>query len=404
MLYTLTMKKIFIAGEVAKGFEKVRREFEKNFEERGELGAACAVYYRGEKIVDLWGGYRDGKKQTPWEKDTLVHVFSTTKGIAALTVAVAVSQGLFEYDDKVSKYWPEFAQNGKENITIRQLMSFQAGLCYIDQKLDNTMIADLDRLAALLAKQKLAWNPGDYHGYHLYTAGWCASELIRRTDKKHRTLGQFLHEEIVKPLNEEFYIGVPPTVPEERFAVIKEFPLFKLLFHLDSMPRGMVIDLFRPHSLVSKVMLNVKVKTPAQMGLPPYRYIEMPGGNGIGLVRSLAKMYGVFAMGGKELGLKKKILEELMKPAIFPKKGIMDKVLQTNMVYSLGFIKSFPEFNFSPSSKAFGGAGTGGSNAFADPDAEIGFAYAPNQLGFHQFNDPRERCLRESVYECLAAL
>jgi CubicO group peptidase (beta-lactamase class C family) len=395
------MEKILINGEVEKGFEKVRNEFELNFKQRGELGAACTVFHKGQKVVDLWGGYRDKKKLYPWQENTLVHVFSTTKGFAALTFAVANSQGLFEFNEKVATYWPEFAQNGKENITIGQLMSFQSGLCYINQKLDAKTIADLDELARIISKQKPVWNPGDYHGYHLFTADWCASEIIRRTDSKHRSLGQFLQDEIAKPLELELYIGTPQSISNDRFAEIIDFNPLEMLLHMNTMPFGMVVNLFIPGSLTSKVLVNVNFKKPSDMGLPPYRNLELPGGNGIGLVRSMAKLYSVFATGGQELKLKKETLRLLTNPASIPKLGTKDKILKRKMVYSYGLLKPFPGFIFSPSALAFGAAGTGGSNAFADPEAQIGFAYAPNRLGFASFNDPREKALRDSLYACI---
>ena len=197
-------------GWVAPGFEEVETEFRKNFAERGEVGAACAIYHQGKKVVDLWGGYRDHKTRAPWEEDTLVLVFSVTKGMAAMAVAVAHSRGLLDYDEKVATYWPEFAQHGKENITVRQLLSHQAGLSAIDEPLDLETIADQETLATILARQKPAWVPGTRHGYHMWTIGWYMGELIRRVDPQRRNLGQFFQDEVAKPLDLEFYIGLPP--------------------------------------------------------------------------------------------------------------------------------------------------------------------------------------------------
>lgn len=393
-----------ISGHVAPGFENVRLAFEANFARRGEVGAACAVFHDGQNVVDLWGGFRDTRAQKKWEATTLVPVFSTTKGIAALTLAVAVSKGLLDYEAKVSTYWPEFARHGKEAMTVRQLMSFQGGVCYLDGKPDEKLLANFDELARQLAGLKPAWKPGDYHGYHLFTAGWCASELIRRTDPKRRSLGVFFQEEVAQPLGVEFYIGTPPDIPENRIAELIEFAPAALLGHLNTLPLGLVLNLFVPNSLTRKVMFNLRIKKPADMIRPPYRQVEIPGGNGIGSVRGMARLYGEFATGGNTLGLNPATLDALRQPARLPTFGRWDRVLKTNMVYSLGFVKPFREFAFSPSETAFGGAGTGGSNAFADPEARLGFAYAPNKLGFHQFNDPREKALCESVYACLAAL
>ncbi len=146
-----------IQGTVASGFEKVKVEFERNFTERNEIGAACTIYLEGKKVVDLWGGYRDKNKTLPWSKDTIVPVFSTTKGLAAIAVALAHSRGLLDYNEKVCTYWPEFAQNGKEHITVKQLLDYQAGLSAIDEKITLDIIADFDRLAIILARQKPAW-------------------------------------------------------------------------------------------------------------------------------------------------------------------------------------------------------------------------------------------------------
>jgi CubicO group peptidase (beta-lactamase class C family) len=390
-----------VHGFTAPGFEPVRDEFARNFAERGEVGAACAVHHKGRLVVDLWGGWRDPATEAPWEEDTLVHVFSTTKGVAALTVALAVSRGLFGFDDRIAEHWPEFAQHGKEAITVRTLLAFQAGLCAVDRRLDAALVADPDRLAAVLAAQRPAWPPGEYHGYHLHTADWIASELLRRTDPAGRTIGAYLRDELAGPLGAEFRIGTPASVPDERFAVVQEFPLTRLALHPRSMPWPFVLALAVPGSLARRVMFNLDLRTPAQMGLPPWRALELPGANGIGQVRALATMYGEFATGGRRLGLDPAVLAALREPASPPRRGPRDRVLRTDMVYTLGFTKPFPGHPFSPSPGAFGAAGTGGSNAFADPDAQLGFAYAPNRLGLHQFGDPREAALRQATYRCL---
>ena len=199
-MFQTKMGTSLIRGSVAAGFEEVARAFTKNFIERGELGAACAVYHQGKKVVDLWGGYRDAKRQAPWEEDTLVLVFSVTKGMAAMTMALAHSQGLFAYDEPVATYWPEFAQQGKEHITVRQLLSHQAGLCLIDEPLNASILADFDAVAALLARQKSAWEPGTKQGYHYLSLGLYEGELIRRVDRQHRSLGHFFQDEIAQPL------------------------------------------------------------------------------------------------------------------------------------------------------------------------------------------------------------
>ena len=183
-------------GWVTPGFEDVAAEFDRNFLERGEIGAAVAAYWRGEKVVDLWGGRRIPTGDAPWSEDTMVVVNSTTKGLAAMTIAVANSRGWIDYDARVAEYWPEFAQNGKDAVTVRQLLSHEAGLVWIDEPLRFDDLRDLDYIAGVLARQKPAWEPGTRHGYHAMTIGLYMQELIRHVDPAHRTLGRFFHEEI----------------------------------------------------------------------------------------------------------------------------------------------------------------------------------------------------------------
>jgi CubicO group peptidase (beta-lactamase class C family) len=390
-----------IHGTVASGFEEVETEFKKNFLVRGELGAACAIYHRGEKVVDLWGGYRDRKTGDPWKNETLVLVFSTTKGISALTVAVAHSQGLLDYDEKVAAYWPEFAQAGKENVTVRELLAHQAGLCAIDEPLSPEVLADLDRLAAVLARQSPAWRPGTKHGYHYLSLGSYENELIRRVDPQHRSLGRFFQEEIAAPLGLEFYIGLPPEVSDSKIAPIEAFSALQMLLHINTLPPGMLLGYINPLSLTHRTLNNPKLGSPGDLDRPEYRAVELPSAGGIGQVRAIAKAYGIFAAGGSELDIGRETLEELAAPAIPPPAGVHDEVMKVNMSYSLGFFKPSPAFRFGSSVKAFGTMGAGGSFGFADPDAQVGFAYAPNKMGFYMWNDPREQALRDALGRCL---
>lgn len=233
------------SGSVDSGFEEVRQEFSRNFAGCGELGAACAVYHRGRKVVDLWGGYRNASGE-PWEEDTLVVVFSATKGLSAMAVAVAHSQGLLQYEEPVAVYWPEFAQNGKQDITVHQLLSHQAGLTVIDQPFDPTLLADPDFVAQALARQKPAWEPGTYHGYHAFSLGQYESELIRRTDPQHRRLGRYFHDEVATPLGLKFYIGLPADIPSSRIAKIQPWHMLRLLTTINSLPKGMVLAMLWP--------------------------------------------------------------------------------------------------------------------------------------------------------------
>src|SRR5262245_9578272 len=209
-----------IKGDVDEGYGPVFAQFRRNFAERGEIGAACAVYKDGVKVVDLWGGYRNGLTRTPWSPDTLVTMFSTTKGVSSLAVALAHSRGLLDYDEPVATYWPEFASGGKESVTVRQLLSHQAGLAAIDQPLSIADLADLDVVAGALARQVPAWTPGTRQGYHGISLGWYEGELLRRVDPAGRSLGRFFADEVAGPLGLEFHIGLPDTVDPDRVARI----------------------------------------------------------------------------------------------------------------------------------------------------------------------------------------
>src|SRR5215471_14101671 len=205
-----------IQGSVSKGFEVVRDAFLENFSSRRELGAACCVYHQGEKVVDLWGGSRNKATGEPWEEDTTVIVHSATKGMAAMTLALAHSRGWLNYEERVCAYWPEFAQRGKDKITVRQLLAHQAGLLAFDEPVDRNVVADLDRLAIIMARQTPAWKPGERQAYHAITIGFYEAELLRRIDPKHRSLGQFFQDEIALPLDLDFYIRLPAKIPNSR--------------------------------------------------------------------------------------------------------------------------------------------------------------------------------------------
>ncbi len=390
-----------INGFVASGFEKVREAFEDNFRERNELGAACAVYYQGEKVVDLWGGYHDKAKSQPWRENSMVGVFSTTKGVAACCAALAHSCGWLDYDERVATYWPEFAQNGKENVTVRQLLAHQAGLCTLDDlTLDTLADFDTAKVADALARKMPAWEPGTAQGYHCWTIGWLISELLRHVDPKGRRLNQFFQEEIAEPLGIEFYIGLPDDVDRSRLATLYgvESP-FQLVFSLNKMPWATVKGFFNPRSLTALSMIDPKgLLKHSNFNDPVLQGVEMGSGNGIGEARALAKLYSEFATGGHTLGLTPETLNKLAEPV----QGMSDRVIGLEVAFSLGFMKSTPPAPIGETARSYGCPGAGGSVAFADPDLGLGFAYVLNRIDVYPFNDPREKALREAVYDSVA--
>lgn len=390
-----------IHGEVEPGFEEVWEEFKRNFRDRGEIGAACAVYHEGKKVVDLWGGYRDHKKRLPWEEDTMVLVLSVSKGMCGMALAIAHSRGFFDYEEKVATYWPEFAQQGKEDVTVRQLLSHQAGLPVIDEPLTLEKLADLDAVAAAIAKQKPAWEPGTRQGYHVVSLGFYENELIRRVDPEHRSIGQFLQDELARPLGIEFYIGTPADMPEERIATLKDFGYVEGILHMREANMPFVLAMLNPRSLTKRSFFNPKFKKFRDLCGPAVRVLEIPAANGIGQARGVARAYSAFVMGGGELGVKEETLEALTAPPKPPSMGLFDEILRIESRASLGFMKPFPDFPFSTSVKAYGTPGVGGAFGFADPDTRVGYAYTPNRLGISMLKDPRESALRNALNGCL---
>jgi CubicO group peptidase (beta-lactamase class C family) len=390
-----------VGGHVAPGFEPVEVAFRETLRERSGFGAACAVCHRGDLVVDLWGGFRDADQTEPWTEDTLVLVFSTTKGVAAAAMAHAHSRGYFDYDDQVSEYWPAFAQHDKGDVTVRQLLAHQAGVAAVGRNLTPADVADRDSLVARLAAKDPDWVPGTRHGYHAWSLGWYESELLRRTDPDGRTLGMYVEEELFDPLDETFHLGVPESA-DDRVAHVEPFSPLDAIRNLGAFPPRMLIGLANPFSTTSRAMNPFDVSTPAELNAPEWRRLEIPAGNGTGTARALAQLYGALAMDGGPLGVDRGTLDALAAPGTPPTRGQRDVVLGTDTSYSLGFWKPFDGFAFG-SDSAFGAPGAGGSFAFADPDRELGFAYTPNRMGTHVWDDPRELRLRRAVKACLEA-
>jgi len=388
-----TIEHAHIEGHVAAGFESVRDAFAENFSKRDELGGACCVYYRGQKVVDLWGGLRNEATGEPWEKDTMVIVYSTTKGLAGMTMAIAHSRGWLDFEERVATYWPQFAQNGKENITVRQLLSHQAGLYSFDEQADRKLIADPDRLAVILAKQKPAWEPGTRQAYHAITLGYYESELLRRIDPHHRTLGQFFQDEIATPLGIEFYIRLPESIPNSRLATLSRPGMLAML---RGFPLKFMITVFNPRSNINRALVGSMFPHDKQDIYA--RNFEIPSGGGVGTARAIAHAYSVFATGGRELGLRQETLQALAAPPVPPTRGFFDECMRADGVYfSLGFMQHCPVWPFGQKG-SFGAPGTGGSLGFADPQAQIGYGYVTSRMGTSITGDPRELAIRDAVY------
>lgn len=330
----------------------------------------------------------------------MVLVWSATKGLAAMTLALAHSRGWLDYDAQVCRYWPEFAQRGKEKITVRQLLAHQAGLFAFDEPVDRNVVGDLDRLAVVLARQKPAWEPGSRQAYHALTLGFYEGELLRRVDPRHRSLGQFFQDEIASPLGLDVYIRLPEWIPNSKLASLAApRPIDMLL----GFPLRLTLDSMNRHSNMYRALIaNPGTAIVLDEQRVYARNFEVPSGGGVGTARGIAQAYGVFATGGRALGIRRETMALLRGPAIPPSRGFYDECLHGRVQFSLGFMKPSPAWPFG-SADSFGAPGSGGALGFADPVAGIGYTYVTSQTGTHLTGDPRELALRNAVYSAIAS-
>lgn len=354
---------IEIHGHCDQRFSSVREAFAKNFEGGLEVGASFAATLDGKFVVDIWAGYADAAQTRPWQRDTIVNVFSTTKPMTALCALMLVDRGLLDLDAPVARYWPEFAQAGKESIPVRYLLSHQAGLAAIDEPLPQEALFDWDRTVVALAAQKPLWDPGTQSGYHVLTFGWLVGEVVRRITGK--SLGTFFREEVATPLNADFHIGL---AEEHEPRVARIIPP-------ESPP-------FEPGSLLEKASTNPRGYTPdlANTNSRAWRAAEIPASNGHGNARSVARVMAVLACGG-ELEEVRLLTLSTIEKAIEEQYYGTDVVLGLPIRWGLGFALTSNEMPMGPNPRTFGWGGWGGSLALVDLDARLSFSYVMNKLG-----------------------
>jgi CubicO group peptidase (beta-lactamase class C family) len=383
-----------INGTVAQGFEKVVDVFRSNFDEFAELGAGFALYADGEAKVDITAGVADAATGRAWDEGTLQVVFSTTKGAAAICVARLVDAGALSYDDTVASHWPEFAAAGKENVTIRQMMSHQAGLPYVDRVLSFDDLLAVRPVVEALAAQAPVWEPGTTHGYHALTFGWLAGELVRRVDG--RTLGTYFADEVAGPLGLDFWIGLPES-EESRVSTLAAAP-----------PPSDPAQLIRMMQTMGPGTIGFKALTMngSLMGLGAGRNpfntravhaTEMPAANGITNASSLAKMYAATVSDVDGVRL---LSPDVMRAASAQAVGGPDAALVAETRFGMGFMldnETVPLLG----PNAFGHAGAGGSLGQADPDSGVGYGYVMNQMLSGLTGDPRTVRLNDAVRACL---
>ena len=371
-----------VKGQCNEQFGRVKDLFQELHTSGKEKGSSYAVYKNGEAIIDIWSGYSDADETKPWERNNLATVWSTTKGVAAITCALAVERGLLDYSEKVSYYWPEFSVNGKEDITVEMLLSHQAGICGAQTDEVNDYY-DQELMASKLAIMKPIWEPGTASGYHSMTFGWLTTELIKRVTGK--TLGVYFREEIGNDRDIDFYIGLPES-EENRVAEMIPFSKEDNNQNENAEPNdaqkasGSGPNLLKPQ--------NTRA----------WRAAEIPSANGQGSAYGLAKLYSLIVPSDPSLKILKDSTVDAMTRSRIEGR---DMVLGVVTRWGAGFIMNKHKVIYGPVEESFGHSGFGGSCAFGDPKNKLGISYVMNKMKNNAAGDGRSIALINETYKCL---
>jgi CubicO group peptidase (beta-lactamase class C family) len=367
-------------GFVATGFEPVREAFERNFEEGLELGAGFASYLGDELIVDLRGGHADRKGEQPWNERTLCPIYSTTKPIAALAVAMLVDKGLVDYDKLLGEYWPEFGAEGKNVFTVAEALSHQAGVPGFLEPIDPDLWLDPPALAAAIAKLKPLWGKGEGSGYHPLTWGYIAGELVSRVSG--RTLGTMLREDVCRPHGIDFFVGTPDS------------------------EHGRCAQMMKPKTATQFYWKNEALKaaflTPwaaPQRGGADWRRVEIPSANGHGTAQSVARLFSAYALKGR-IGETQVISSATWEQLTRERVSGSDRILPGLVTFAAGVMRNDRRL-YGPNPNTLWHSGWGGSGGFGDPDAKLSGAYIMNRQGSHLLEDDRRTRIIDALYGCL---
>ncbi|MFF5563892.1 serine hydrolase domain-containing protein [Streptomyces sp. NPDC012623] len=382
-----------IEGECAERFSAVRDTFERNFHEHDELGAAVTVIVGGETVVDLWGGWADGARTRPWERDTVVNVWSTTKGATALCAHLLIDRGLLDPDAPVAEYWPEFSAAGKAGVRVRELLAHRAGLAGLREPHTVEQLYDWELTTARLAAMEPWWEPGTRSGYHAMTYGFLVGEVVRRITGL--LPGAFLRREVTEPLAIDFTMGLPekeahraaelvpaatPLTAEEAAALLAGLP---------------------PVALAA--MTNPAIGTEVANSAA-WRAAEIPAANGHGTARAVAALYGIFAGRGRygdHRVLSAGTVERVREGQGRGRDLVLGPAFAHETEAGLGLWLSGENRSYGPNPRAFGHEGAGGSCGLADPDAGVSLGYVMNRMGSRVADDPRRMALIDAVYGAL---
>lgn len=388
-----------LQGQCDPRFSAVADAFAHNFEAHGEVGASLCITIDGEPVVDLWGGVKDVAEQSPWQKDTVSVIFSSTKGLVALAAHTLVASGELELDAPVARYWPEFASNGKESATVRMMLDHSVGVPAMREKLKDKGCCDWDYMVERLEQEAPFWEPGTRHGYHMANFGWTVGELVRRVSGQ--SLGAYFREALALPTEAECWIGLPEAEESKVAPMIPFKPV-----------RGVTLSAF------TEALIKDRQSIPSlayfnQGGFNPNsracRAAEIGGAGGVANGRGLAAVYAPFACGGELHGRRFVDADTLAAMGEVAVASHEDATLLLPTRFSLGFMKSMdnrsaPGVDKSSaifSGSAFGHVGAGGSVGFADPQARMSFGYTMNKMGTGILLNERGQALVDATYRCL---
>jgi CubicO group peptidase (beta-lactamase class C family) len=371
-----------ISGFAPARFSQVKDAFAASFAAGEELGARFTLVEAGEVVLDIWAGWADRKRTAAWDEHTLAPVFSTTKAVAALMIARLVDAGTLDYGQTVASVWPEFAQAGKDAVTIEQAISHQAGLPGFPEPMDPALWADWDAICARLAAMPPMWPPGSASGYHPVTVGYIAGEIFRRVDG--RTIGTAFREDIGGPFALDLWIGMPDGI-EDRLAELQ---------------RPSALPEFGEINEPTRAAFLAPWSSAAGKAAADYRRMEVPSTNGYATAEALAKLMGALGNDGWLDG------DEILSPSLIVEASRerirgQDMVLPFVMSWGAGFMRNEPCFPWGPGTQAFGHSGWGGACAFADPERKLGGAYVMNKQGAALMGDARPKRLIEAAYAAL---
>jgi CubicO group peptidase (beta-lactamase class C family) len=379
-----------VQGHFELQFEAVRDAFAALFDDPQERGAALCIQVGGQTVVDLWAGTSDKDASEAWHTDTILNLFSCTKTFTAVTALQLVAEGKLELDTPVARYWPEFAAAGKQAVTLRQLLSHQAGLPALRTLLPAEALYDWQLMVDALAAETPWWEPGTGHGYAAITYGWLIGELLRRADG--RGPGESIVARVARPLGLDFHVGLA----DEEFYRVAHIARGKGNMGDEAAQRLLKVTMREPEALSTRAFTNPP-SVLTSTNKPEWRRMQQPAANGHGNARSLAGFYSGLLDGSL---LESELLDELTRQHSLG----MDKTLLTQTRFGLGCMLDQPDVpnaTFGLGRRAFGHPGAGGSVGFADPERDVAFGFAVNTLGPYVLMDPRAQKLVRVLGSCL---